>query len=166
MQLQFNIGFNEDNELIHLANSTDDGRVVIDKFEPWLPKMIPKDSLYSSFVSSSMKESKWKYLRELYEISAPTRTCGSFHISASIDNVKYVFVYLKKSYCNANGFRHKETIPYKMDIFSLDGSSLCNCRLEYGNGVFYPELEYEIDSKVRIFNDLMSYAMTKNDYTM
>ena len=39
-----------------------------------------------------------------------------------------------------------------------------NCRLEYGNGVFYPETEYDSESKVRIFNDLMSYAMRKNDY--
>ena len=30
--------------------------------------------------------------------------------------------------------------------------------------MFYPELEYESDSEVRIFNDLMSYAMRKNDY--
>ena len=104
-----------------------------------------------------MKESKWKYLRELYEVSQPTRTSGYFQISASIDNVKYVFVYLKKSYRNASGFRHEETTPYKMDPFSLDGgTSINNCRLEYGNGVFYPELEYDSDSKVRIFNDLMA----------
>ena len=51
-----------------------------------------------------------------------------------------------------------------MDPFLLDGSSLSNCRLEYGNGIFYPELEYDGDSKVRIFNDLMAYAMRKNDY--
>ena len=31
-------------------------------------------------------------------------------------------------------------------------------------GFFYPELEYESDSKVRIFNDLMAYAMRRNDY--
>ena len=35
-----------------------------------------------------MKETKWKYLRELYEVSQPTRTSGYFQISASIDNVK------------------------------------------------------------------------------
>ena len=29
---------------------------------------------------------------------------------------------------------------------------------------FYPELEYDGDSKIRIFNDLMSYAFRKNDY--
>ena len=166
MQIQFNINLNEDGELIHMANGTDAGRNVIHKFELWLPKLIPKDSVYSNFVSSFMKESKWKYLRELYEVSQPTQTSGYFQISASIDNVKYVFVYLKKSYRNANGFRHEETTPYKIDTFSLDGgATLNNCRLEYGNGVFYPELEYDSDSKVRIFNGLMSFdAMRKNDY--
>ena len=104
-------------------------------------------------------------MRELYKVSQRTLTSGYFQISASIDNVKYVFLYLKKSYCNANGSRHEETTPYKMDTFSLDGgASHNNCRLEYGNGVFYPQLEYDSESKVLIFNDLMAYAMRKNDY--
>ena len=63
-------------------------------------------------------------------------------------------MYLKKSYStrNANGFRHEETTPYKMDTFSLDGgASLNNYRLEYGNGVFYPELEYDSDSNCAYF---------------
>ena len=84
--------------------------------------------------------------------------------SATIDDVKHIFIYLKKSYRNANGSRHAETTPYKMDSFSLDGESLSKCRLEYGNGVFYPETEYDNESKVRIFNDLVAYAMRKNDY--
>ena len=41
---------------------------------------------------------------------------------------------------------------------------LTTCRLEYGNGVFYPETEYDLESKVRIFNDLMSYGLRKNNY--
>ena len=57
-----------------------------------------------------------------------------------------------------------ETTPYKMDTYSLDGASLPNCRLEYGSAIFYPETENDSDSKVRIFNDLMAYAMLKNDY--
>ena len=86
----------------------------------------PKDSLYSSFVSSLLKESKWKYLRELYGVSQPTRIIGYFQISASIDNIKYVFVYLKKSYTGANGSRNAEASPYKMDTFSLDGGEYLN----------------------------------------
>ena len=54
MQLQFNISFNEDNELIHKANGIDAGRVVIDKLELRLPKLIPKDSMYSNFVNHSL----------------------------------------------------------------------------------------------------------------
>ena len=38
---------------------------------------------------------------------------------------------------------------------SVDGASLSNCRLEYGNGVFYAETEYDTESKARIFNDLI-----------
>jgi len=30
--------------------------------------------------------------------------------------------------------------------------------------VFHPETEYDTESKVRIFDDLMSYAQRKNDY--
>ena len=52
-----------------------------------------------------------------------------------------------------------------MNTYALHrGASLSNCRLEYGNGVFYPETEYDSDSKVRIFHDLMAYAIRKNDY--
>ena len=43
MQIQFNITLNEENELIHMANGTDEGRVVLGKYELWLPKLIPKD---------------------------------------------------------------------------------------------------------------------------
>ena len=50
MQLQLNISFNEDDEIIHAANGVDAGRVVIDRFLLWLPKLTPKDSLYSRFL--------------------------------------------------------------------------------------------------------------------
>ena len=62
--------------------------------------------------------------------------------------------------------RQAENSPYIMNTFLLPKgvSSLNNCRLEYGNGIFYPETEYDSESKVRIFNDVMAYAMRKNDY--
>ena len=42
--------------------------------------------------------------------------------------------------------------PFTMNTFSLPGgSSLSNCRLEYGNGIFYPETEYDSESKVKNF---------------
>ena len=166
MQLQFNIELNSDDELVHKVNDVAGGaRVVIKKIILWIPRLTPKDSMYDKFVSSFLKETTWKYMREMYNVSAPTTTSGFFQISSSIDNVKHIFVYLKNSYRDANGARHLETSPYTMNTFDLPGgASLSNCRLEYGNGVFYPETEYDSESKVRIFNDLMAYAMRKNDY--
>ena len=164
MQLQFNIEINSDDELVHKVQAVAAARVVINRFILWVPRLTPRDSMYDKFVSSFLKETEWKYMREMYNVSAPTNTSGFFQISSSIDNVKHIFIYLKESYRNAELHRQAENTPYTMDTFSLDGASLNNCRLEYGNGVFYPETEYDSESKTRIFNDVMAYAMRKNDY--
>ena len=165
MQLQFNIELNSDDEIVHKAQAADDARVVINRFILWVPRLSPKDSVYDKFVSSCLKETQWKYMREMYNVSAPTNTSVFFQISSSIDNVKHIFVYLRNSYRDANDHRQAENSPFTMNTFSLPGgSSLSNCRLEYGNGICYPETEYDSESKVRIFNDVMAYAMRKNDY--
>ena len=62
MQLQFNITLQNGDELIQKLAAVDDGRVVLDRFLSWVPRLIPKDSLYDSFVSSFLKETKWPYL--------------------------------------------------------------------------------------------------------
>ena len=166
MQLQFEITLNDDGELIHMANGVDPGRVVVNRFLLWVPRLTPKDSLYDKFVSSFLKETQWKYLREMYQQSAPATSSGFFQISASIDNVKHIFVWLKRTAPPNDD--PAEDNPFLMNTFKLNAadanSSLLNCRLEYGNGVFYPETEYDTESKVRIFQDVMAYAMRKNDY--
>ena len=165
MQLTIELTLNEDSELIHKAAAADAGRVVVTRFYLWLPKLIPKDSMYSGFVSEFLKPTTWTYLRDLYNQSANTRALQNmFQISPAIDNVKHVFIYLQRT----DRVNDTGTTPYILDTFKLNAadynSSLSSCRLEYGNNVFYPELEYDGDSKIRIFNDLMSYAFRKNDY--
>ena len=121
-----------------------------------MPKLSPKDSTYDQYVSSFIKQKRWKYLREMYTESAPTRSSGCFRISSSKGNVKHIYN------------RRQEDDPYIMNAFELNrnrnNSYLTNCRLEYGNGVFYPETEYDTDFKMRIYNDIMSHAMRRNDY--
>ena len=51
MQIQFNITLNEDDEVSHKAHAVAASRIVIDRFELWLPKLIPNDSLYTKFVN-------------------------------------------------------------------------------------------------------------------
>ena len=171
MQLTIELTLNEDSELIHKAPVADAGgaagRVVVNRLYLWLPRLVPKDSLYSSFVSEFLKPTTWTYMRDLYNQSANTQAVQNmYQISPAIDNVKHVFIYLQRT--DGPNNHENERTPYIFDTFKLNdadaNSSLSSCRLEYGNNVFYPELEYDGDSKIRIFNDLMSYAFRKNDY--
>ena len=103
MQLQFNIELNNDDELIHKARGANAGRIAVNRFPLWIPKLTEKGSMYDRFVSSFLKETQRTYMREMY----PTATAsGFFQISAGIDNVKHILVYFKKSYRDANGSRH------------------------------------------------------------
>ena len=161
MDLQFEIELTPDAEVLYGA--VDTLRLVIDRFYLWVPRLEPKDALMTKFISEYQKPSKWRYLKEMYQTSDTTRNSGDFRISASIDKVKHVFLYfqrLKTNDMTAN--------PYIFDTFKLNAannnSHLSTCRLEYGNGVFYPELEYDTESKTRIYYDLMNYSWKKNDY--
>ena len=73
-----------------------------------------------------------------------------------------MFVYIQRN--KTDGMTNN---PYIFDTFKLnpgnDNSSLATCRIEYGNGVFYPELDYDSESLSRIFSDLMNYSWKKND---
>ena len=153
MQLDFEIDLQPDAELLYGA--VDTTRVVIDRFYLWFSRLEPKDSLMSKFVSEFQKPSKWKYLREMYQHSDTTKNSSDFRLSASIDKVRHVFVYLQRLKNN-----NIQPNPYIFDTFKLnagdDNSNLLTCRLEYGNGVFYPELDYDTESKARIFSDVMN----------
>ena len=167
MQLTIELTLNEGSEMIHKAAAADDGRVVVKRLYLWLPRLVPKDSMYSNFVLEFLKPTSWTYMRDLYNQSANTRAVQNmFQISPAIDNVKHVFIYLQRT--DGPNDEESERTPYLLDTFKLnaaDGNSfLSSCRIEYGNNTFYPELEYDGDSKIRIFNDLMSYAFRKNDY--
>ena len=166
MQLTIELELNNDAELIHKANAVDDGRVVVTRFYLWLPKMIPKNSEYGDFVKDFLKPTKWTYMKDFYLQSAETISDqNTFMISPSINNVQHVFIYLQRSKGPNNN--ESERSPYIFDTFKLNSannnSSLKTCRLEYDNSVFYPELEYDASSKIRIFTDLMSYAYRNND---
>ena len=134
MQLQIELTLNDDDELIHKAAAADDGGVVITRLYLWLPKMVPKDSLYSAFISDFLKPTKWVYMRESYNQSPNTRAVQNmFQINSPIDNVKHVFVYLQRT--NGPNGNESERSPYVFDTFKLNAahgnSSLSNCRLEY-----------------------------------
>ena len=114
MQLTIEITLNDDAELIHKAAAADDGRVVVKRLYLWLPRLIPKDSMYSNFVSEFLKPTTWTYMRDLYNQSANTRAIQNmFQISPAIDNVKHVFIYLQRTDGPNND--EAERSPYVFD---------------------------------------------------
>ena len=142
----------------------DTGRLIINRFYLWVPRLEPKDSLMTKFISEFQKPNRWTNLRELYISSDNTRQgSGDFRVSPSIGRVKHVFIYEQR----ANNSIMTEN-PYIFYTFKLNAgnydSSLTTCRLEYGEGTFYPEYAYEVESKSRIFSGLMNYSWKKNDY--
>ena len=133
MQLTTELTLNEDAELIHKAAAADDSRVVIKRLYIWLPRLVPKDSLYSNFVSEFLKPTTWLYMRDLYNQSANTQAVHNmFQISPAVDNVKHVFIYLQRT--DGPNDEESKRSPYILDTFKLnaadDNSSLSSCRLE------------------------------------
>ena len=161
MELTIELELTPDTEVLYGAADT--ARLVIDRFYLWVPRLEPKGSLMSKLVSEFQKPSKWTNLRELYQSSDLFRNSGDFRISPSIDKVKHVFIYTQRDKTN-----DMEENPYIFDTFKLNAadnnSYIQTCRLEYGNGTFYPEYAYESESKSRIFSDLMNFSWKKNDY--
>ena len=61
MQLQFEINLQNDAELIYMNAGVDAGRVVINIFLLWVPRLTPKESLYEKFVSSFLAKDALTY---------------------------------------------------------------------------------------------------------
>ena len=100
----------------------------------------------------------------MFEQTLNASSSGFFQISPTIDNAKHVFVFLQRIKDN-----DQDANPYEYDTFNINASRnnasfFWTCRLEYDNGEFYPEVDNDTESKLRIFSDLMSYTMRKNDY--
>ena len=123
-----------------------------------------QDSMASKYVESFLKPKRWKYSREMFAASALTKTSGFFRLLASIDQVKHVLVYLKNTTFPNNAQVEDNPYAFKTLADLGGGAFLSTCRLEYGNGVFYPETEYDTDFKMRIYDDVISYAMRENDF--
>ena len=64
---------------------------------------------------------------------------------------KHIFVYLQRTVRSSN----QEHNPHILDTFKVNADNnecyLSAARLEVGNGVYYPELEYSESDKVRIY---------------
>jgi len=98
----------------------------------------------------------------MYYSSSRRDANGTYLITPGINVPKHVFVFLQQTR-KQDSYRQN---PYIFDTFDIDGDDsarLDTCRLKYGTS-FYPELDYDHDFKIRIFNDLINFRYRKNDY--
>ena len=164
MQLEFEITFQSDAELIWQNDGTD-RRVVVRNFELWVPTL-QFTSVGQKLVNENfLKPAKWKFLKETIHSSTARRDAvGMWQITPGVKNAKHVFVWLQRSN-KANAYAGN---PYLFDTFKLnDGNNnsyLSTCRLQAGANEFIPELEYAAEFKERILRDVSNFRYRANDY--
>ena len=112
---------------------------------------------------SFFRPTQWKYLKEMLHLSSSRRDAnGTCLITPCVKNPKHVFVFFQQTRKQKDFTQN----PYIFDTFDLGGNNsakLATCCLQYGTN-FDPELEYEGDFKIRIFNDLINFRYRKNYY--
>ena len=164
MQLEFEITFQSDAELIWQNDGTD-RRVVVRNFELWVPTL-QFTSVGQKLVNENfLKPAKWKFLKETIHSSTARRDAvGMWQITPGVKNAKHVFVWLQRS-DKSNAYTGN---PYIFDTFKLNAgdnnSYLATCRLQSGANEFIPELEYAAEFKERILRDVSNFRYRANDY--
>ena len=165
MQLEFEITFQSDAELIWQNDGTD-RRVVVRNFELWVPTL-QFTSVGQKLVNENfLKPAKWKFLKETIHSSTARRDAvGMWQITPGVKNAKHVFVWLQRS-DKSNAYTGN---PYIFDTFTVDaaGNAACRlstCRLQAGANEFIPELEYASEFKERILRDVSNFRYRANDY--
>ena len=165
MQLEFEITFQSDAELIWQNDGTD-RRVVVRNFELWVPTL-QFTSVGQKMVNENfLKPAKWKFLKETIHSSTARRDAvGMWQITPGVKNAKHVFVWLQRS-DKSNAYTGN---PYVFDTFTVNaaGNAACRlstCRLQAGANEFIPELEYAAEFKERILRDVSNFRYRANDY--
>lgn len=163
-QIKITVQLNEDDELIFKAAAADDGRVVITRLVLWIPRLRFNAAGQKYVMENYMQPTSWTYLREMVQQSGSSKLREQvFRISAAIQNPKHVFVYLQRT----NKSNSQTRNPLLLDTFKINVADnnawLDTARLEVGNGIFYPETEYNSNNKTRIFKDVVNYAFKQNN---
>ena len=161
MKVELGVTLESDANLIWQA--ADDCRVIITKFQLWVPRLVFNEEGTSLYTSQFLKPQKWTYLRENIERGNSTRQqTGSFRITSGISRPRHVFVWI------SNDARQNAQTqnPFLYDTFSVaNNRTLTSCHLEVGNGEHYPETEFTPSTDMsRVFRAALGYVHANNDF--
>ena len=92
MKIELSIDLESNGNVIWQA--ADDCRVVITKFQLWVPKIIFNSMGTGLYTSQFLKPHKWTYEREMVERSNSTKQrVGTFKITSGINCPRHVFIW-------------------------------------------------------------------------
>ena len=161
MKVELSIDLESDGNVIW--QGADDCRVVLLKFQLWVPKIIFNSVGTSLYTSQYLKPHKRTYEWEMIERSNSTRQqTGTFQITSGINRPRHVFVW----FLNDASDNVQTVNPFLYNTFNVANKrSIASCHLEVGNLVNYPENEYFPSTDiVRVFGDVLSYTYSISDY--
>ena len=153
-QIQISPKLTDDATLIYRNNGVDAGKVVVSKLVLWIPRMVfNSDGI--NFVQNNHTKTEWVYLREMVQVSQDSEQReATFNITSGVKQPKRIFVYLQRTVRSSN-----------QDTFKVNADNndchLSAARLEVGNGVYYPELEYSENDKVEYIKMLSTMSINK-----
>ena len=118
LQLEFEIELQNDEEMIWQNNNTDLRRIVVRKFELWVPQLHFTGQGQTLANENFLKPTQWKYLNEnLHSSSSRREANGTWLITPGVKDPKHVFVFIQQTR-KQNDYRYN---PYIFDTFDIDG---------------------------------------------
>ena len=161
MKVELSIDLESDGNVIW--QGANDCRVVLLKFQLWVPKIIFNSVGTSLFTYQYLKPHKWTYEREMIErLNSTGQQTGTFQITSGINRPRHVFVW----FLNDASDNAQTANPFLYNTSNVaNNRSLTSCHFEVGNGVNCPENEYSPSTDiVRVFRDVLSYTYSISDY--
>ena len=162
-QIQISPKLTDDATLIYRNNGVYVSKVVVSKLVLWVPRLLfNSDGL--NFIQNNYINTEWVYLREMVQVfQGSDQREATFNVISGVKQPKHIFVYLQRTVRSSN----QERNPHILDTFKVNADNndcyLHAARLEVGNGVYYPELEYSESDKVRMYKDVIKYFHRQND---
>ena len=117
-----------------------------------------------NYVQNNHTKTEWVYLREMVQVSQGSEQRETtFNITSGAKQPKHIFVYFQRTVRSSNQEQdHRILDTFKVNVDNNE-CYLSAARLEVGNGVYYPELEYSESDKLRIYRDIINYVHKQND---
>ena len=97
-QIVIEVTLTNDDILIYKTHDSENARVVLSKFNLWIPRMIFNSVGLSYVMKNYMIPTNWTYLHEtVYMLNKINHSDNNFRISPSALNPKYVFVFFQRT---------------------------------------------------------------------